>query len=102
MLSFSRCGLAKARVGLIGALVLVGVASAAWLIAPRHAPSEATFESHSNIILIVLDTVRADRVSCYGHERPTTPTLDRIAKRGTLFQAAQSVAPWTIPSMASL
>jgi hypothetical protein len=87
---------------LIGALVLVGAASAAWLIVPRRAPSEAGLEPHSNIILIVLDTVRADRVSCYGNERPTTPTLDRIAKRGTLFQAAQSVAPWTIPSMASL
>ncbi len=53
-------------------------------------------------MLVVLDTVRADRLSCYGNERETTPALDRLALRGTRFVHAQSAAPWTIPSMASL
>lgn len=53
-------------------------------------------------ILIVLDTMRADRLSAYGHERATTPTIDALAKQGVLFEQAISSAPWTLPSMASL
>jgi len=54
-----------------------------------------------NIILIVMDTVRADHLSCYGYYRRTTPNIDEIAKRGTLYQNAFSAAPWTPPSHAS-
>lgn len=55
-----------------------------------------------DIIFIVLDTQRADRLGCYGHERPTSPNLDRFAAEGTLFEQAVSPAQWTIPSHASL
>lgn len=55
-----------------------------------------------DIIFIVLDTQRADRLSCYGHQRPTSPNLDRFAAQGTLFEQAVSPAQWTIPSHASL
>ncbi len=55
-----------------------------------------------DIIFIVLDTQRADRLGCYGHTRPITPNLDRFAGRGTLFEQAISPAQWTIPSHASL
>ena len=53
-------------------------------------------------VLIVLDTVRADRLSCYGHGRPTTPALDALAGRGVLFEQAFSYAPWTLPSIGAL
>ena len=56
----------------------------------------------SNVLLIVLDTVRADRLSCQGYGRGTTPNLDRIAARGIRFERARSAAPWTLPSHASL
>ncbi|MEN9242345.1 MAG: sulfatase [Thermostichus sp. DG_1_5_bins_95] len=61
-----------------------------------------------NILLIVLDTQRADRLSCYwsGEERakrpPTSPNLDRLAAESTLFERAIAPAQWTIPSHASL
>jgi arylsulfatase A-like enzyme len=50
------------------------------------------------LIWIVLDTVRADRMSLYGYGRPTTPELERWAARGIVFDQARSAAPWTLPS----
>ena len=55
-----------------------------------------------NVLLIVLDTVRADRMSLYGYERPTTPALGRLASRAVTFGHARSTAPWTLPSHASM
>jgi arylsulfatase A-like enzyme len=54
------------------------------------------------ILLVVLDTVRADHVSSYGYPRPTTPQLDAVAAAGALFEDASASAPWTWPSHASL
>ncbi|MBP6016825.1 MAG: sulfatase [Candidatus Promineofilum sp.] len=55
-----------------------------------------------DIIFIVLDTQRADRLGAYGHPRPTSPNIDRFAAEGALFEQAVSPAQWTIPSHASL
>ena len=55
-----------------------------------------------DIVLIVLDTSRVDRFSCYGYERDTTPYLDAFAEKATLFENAISPAQWTIPAHASL
>ena len=55
-----------------------------------------------NLILIVLDTVRAGNMSCYGYEKQTTPHLDRFLDRGIFCENAFSPAIWTIPSHASL
>jgi arylsulfatase A-like enzyme len=54
------------------------------------------------VILIVLDTVRADRLGCYGYDRPTTPNIDELAKGATLYTNAICSAPWTNPTHASL
>jgi arylsulfatase A-like enzyme len=55
-----------------------------------------------NVLLIVLDTVRAENLSLYGYRRPTTPHLEQIAKKGVVFERAISTAPWTLPSHASM
>ena len=55
-----------------------------------------------NVLLIVLDTVRADHLSLYGYRRATSPTLARLAKRGIRFDEARATAPWTLPSHASM
>ncbi|MFP4343243.1 MAG: sulfatase [Anaerolineales bacterium] len=55
-----------------------------------------------DILLIVLDTLRADRLSCYGYERNTTPHLDAFSEGGVLFERAISPGQWTIPAHASL
>lgn len=55
-----------------------------------------------NVLLIVLDTVRAKNLSLYGYERDTTPRLKEFAKTGAKFDRAVSTAPWTLPSHASM
>lgn len=55
-----------------------------------------------DIVLLVLDTQRADRLSCYGHPQEISPSLDALAARATLFTRAFSAAQWTMPSHASL
>jgi len=55
-----------------------------------------------NVLLLCLDTVRADRLGCYGYrERPTTPALDELATRSTLFRDVSAAAGWTKPSVPS-
>jgi arylsulfatase len=54
------------------------------------------------IVLISLDTLRADHLSLYGHERFTSPSLDTLALDGVVFDDASAVAPWTLPSHASM
>ncbi|MEM6572567.1 MAG: sulfatase [Planctomycetota bacterium] len=59
-------------------------------------------ERRPNVLLIVLDTLRADRLGCYGYDRPTSPYLDSFARESVLFEDVWSGAPWTLPSHASL
>jgi len=54
-----------------------------------------------NIIFIVMDTTRAQNISCYGYDKTTTPFLDQFAGNSLLYQNAISVAPWTLPVHAS-
>ncbi|MEM7305629.1 MAG: sulfatase [Planctomycetota bacterium] len=58
--------------------------------------------SAPNIVLIVMDTQRADRLSVYGYERETSPNLARLAERGIVYDNAYSTASWTWPSTASI
>lgn len=55
-----------------------------------------------NIVLIVLDTVRADHVGCYGYRLGTTPHIDELASKGVLFEQAVTPSPWTAPSHAAI
>ncbi len=55
-----------------------------------------------NIILITLDTTRADRLGCYGYERNTSPNIDKIAAESVLYKKAIATSSWTLPSHASL
>jgi arylsulfatase A-like enzyme len=55
-----------------------------------------------NVLLIVLDTVRADALSLYGYARDTSPNLARLARRGVRFDRARATAPWTLPAHASI
>ena len=55
-----------------------------------------------NVVFVVLDTVRADRVSTLGYDRETTPNFDAFAEDATLYTDAVAQAPWSVPSHASL
>ena len=55
-----------------------------------------------DVVLVSLDTVRADRMGFNGYARATTPRLDALAAEGVVLEQAHSAAPWTLPSHASL
>jgi arylsulfatase A-like enzyme len=55
-----------------------------------------------NVLLVILDTVRADHLSCYGYGRATSPNMDRLARQGLLFDTAIATSSWTLPSHASM
>ncbi len=55
-----------------------------------------------NVLLLVLDTTRADAVGVYGQAGTSTPTLDRLAREGTLFTRARTTSAWTLPTHGSL
>jgi len=56
----------------------------------------------NNVILIALDTLRADHLGCYGYKRRVSPNIDRLASENYLFENAFALAPWTTPSFASV
>ncbi|MBI1950272.1 MAG: sulfatase [Acidobacteria bacterium] len=58
--------------------------------------------AHEDIVLVVVDTLRADHLGVYGYARGTSPRLDGLAGRATVFDAAWSAAPWTLPSVMSI
>ena len=59
-------------------------------------------DSKPNILMLGLDTLRADHLGCYGYDRPTSPFIDRFAAQSVLFERCISHAPWTIPSFTSV
>lgn len=59
-------------------------------------------EPRPNVVLIVIDTLRADHLACYGYERDTTPFLSLLAKEGVVCARTHSTSSWTAPAMASL
>ncbi|MFQ5689198.1 MAG: sulfatase [Gemmatimonadota bacterium] len=83
----------------------LGLGQSAWQMArqrtaERHLASAP--DRAPNVLLIILDTVRASSTSVGGSDRPTTPNLERVAREGVYFRRAISTAPWTLPSHASL
>jgi len=65
-------------------------------------PSAGAAAAPPNFLVIVVDTLRADRLGAYGNRRGLTPVLDRLAARGTVFANAYAPSAWTCPSIASL
>ncbi len=91
-------------------LLLVGVAVAS-LVEVRTAgrPSGEVGDLASlrarddvNVLFILIDTLRADHLPCYGYQRPTAPVLCEMAAHGVRFAHVQSQSSWTKPSMASM
>ena len=82
------------------------VAALLWSSAARLdralAPSELGRPPSPNVVVVVLDTTRRDRLGCYGHPGGLTPALDSLARVGTVFENAFSPSNWTAPAHASL
>ena len=61
-----------------------------------------TTSARPNVLFVVLDTVRKDRLTVYGHDEPTTPALAEFAEEARVYEQATAPAPWTLPVHASL
>lgn len=99
-----RSALLKSLPALLGVVtVLAGLACGpGWVRQFREEARPWPAAGSPNVLLIVLDTVRADHMSLHGYGRTTTPSLARLASRGIRFDAARATAPWTLASHASL
>ncbi len=86
----------RTRIALSILLVVAGCA--VWFFSARHQPSAKI----RNVVLISIDTCRADHLSCYGFERKTTPNIDAVASQGVLFTRAHSTNPLTLPAHSSM
>ncbi len=77
----------------LGLLTMITVIVPSKLLAQTKKP---------NIVVLVLDQLRADQLHCYGNPRATSPNIDGLASRGVLFSNFDTVTPWTSPSFGSL
>ncbi len=59
-------------------------------------------DTRPNIVIVLVDTLRADHTSIHGYDRDTTPNLRRIGEQGLVLRSHFVIAPWTKPSVASL
>jgi arylsulfatase A-like enzyme len=87
----------------IAVLAFLGVEGTAWLrerVAMAKLPP--AIPGSPNVLVVVIDTLRADHMALYGYSRETTPHLDAIAKQGVVFDNDISPSPWTLGSHASM
>jgi arylsulfatase A-like enzyme/tetratricopeptide (TPR) repeat protein len=100
----------RARIVVVAAAILLVGAPVAWrLLRPAPDPGDVVRRlwarrcvAKPNVVLITLDTTRADRLGCYGYAQGTTPNLDALARDGVLFAQAASPAPLTLPAHSSI
>ena len=90
--------------GFVGCLVLAVGAADRYAAPPSYAPVEASPSGRSprNILMITVDTLRADALSVYARRGVPTPRLERLAQDSVLFERAVSAAPWTLPALSSI
>ncbi len=62
----------------------------------------AELKSGPNVLFLLVDALRPDRLGAYGYNRPTSPAIDRLAGRGTRFESAITASPFTVTSVASI
>ena len=65
-------------------------------------PAKPPDPARPDIVLVVVDTLRADHLGAYGYKPPTSPQIDTLASRGVIFASAWGAAPWTLPSVMSI
>lgn len=81
-------------------IIVAAVAAIAAFLLVRHMVSNRP--PKTNVVLLLLDTVRSDRLGCYGGDKGLTPEIDGLAAEAVLFENAFSQSPWTLPSVATI
>jgi len=104
--------LARLRNPLVGTVVFIAILGILFItayITDRGIQSEyetvsagGEDSSKPNVILIIVDTMRADRLGCYGYKKDTTPNLDKFAEESVFFSQPVAQSSWTRPSIATI
>ena len=82
---------------------MIGIEGGKWISESRAVSNlPAAAPGSPNVLVIVVDTLRADHLSSYGYSRPTSPNIDNLARNGVLFENAIAPSSWSLPSHASL
>jgi len=93
----------KRTLFIIVTIILIGAAAALYLFIPRKMDFTRLRGGRDyNVVLVTLDTTRADRLGCYGFRNIKTPTLDMLASRGIKFEKCFSTTPLTLPAHTSI
>lgn len=99
------------RAGILGLVIAAGAVATWWLRAPANHKAgtielgrlrDGVTRDALNLVVITLDTTRADHIGAYGSTDVKTPTLDRLAREGVVFEHAMSTAPLTLPAHSSM
>ncbi|QDU67635.1 sulfatase [Engelhardtia mirabilis] len=100
----SRPGVLVVGIGILAALPVMGGLSllSGTATSLEAAPPQAPRATRPHLILVSLDTLRADHLGCYGHDRPTSPFLDELARKGVLFEDVAAPSSKTAPSHMSM
>jgi arylsulfatase A-like enzyme/Tfp pilus assembly protein PilF len=96
--------------GVVAAALILAAALAFWLRRPPATDAEARARiarlapppSGLNVVVVTLDTTRADRLGCYGFKGIETPSIDALAREGVLFESVSSTVPLTFPAHSSI
>jgi arylsulfatase A-like enzyme len=89
-------------VAAVAIVAFVVVHGGLWLRERLATRNLAASAEAPNVVVVLVDTLRADHMSLYGYPRQTTTNVDRIAGQGVVFENAVATASWTLPSHASL
>ncbi len=101
------------RKGVVAAVLVAGLGALALLVLHRPAPRSDAEASRAvlalrprpadlNVVVVTLDTTRADRLGCYGFQGVETPHIDALAREGVVFERATATVPLTFPSHSSI
>lgn len=88
------------RLPLWGAVLLLGLAG--FVLPSGPGAQTRTAQRFPNVLIVTIDTLRADRLSAYGYHRPTTPALDKLLASGVRFSQARTVEPLTNPALCAM
>jgi len=84
-------------------LAALGISAAAYFLITRPGPGKlAALRSKLNVLIVTIDTCRADHIGCYGRQKAQTPVIDSLAASGVRFDSAYALQPITLPSHATI
>ncbi|MBZ0136737.1 MAG: sulfatase [Planctomycetes bacterium] len=96
--AFKKRGGVWSAIGFVLVVGIIAVAVMKWMDQDESAPAAEPYTPPKHLIIISIDTLRADHLGCYGHNKKTSPVMDALASEGVLFENHFSNYPLTLPA----